>query len=96
MRARRVDDNHADMLGLAKQVGAEVLDLHALPGALDALVGYRGKLFLIEIKDGLKSASRKKLTPAEIATVERFRLVGCPVLVVETGDQLLKGIGALS
>lgn len=95
MRARRVDNNHADVLGEARQVGAEVLDLHALPGALDALVGYRGRLFLVEVKDGAKVKSKRKLTPAEVATVERFRMVGCPVLVVENATQLLKGIGAL-
>jgi hypothetical protein len=95
MRARRTDTNHSEVLTMARQVGAEVLDLHALPGALDALVGYRGQLFLVEIKDGAKVKSKRKLTPAEVATVERFRLVGCPVLVVETSLDLLRGIGAI-
>lgn len=95
MRARRIDHNHNDVFREARQVGAEVLDLHALPGALDGLVGYRGVLYLVEVKDGAKVKSKRKLTPAEIATVERFRLVGCPVLIVETSDDLLRGIGAI-
>lgn len=37
MRARRTDSNHNDILTMAREVGAEVLDLHALPGALDTL-----------------------------------------------------------
>jgi hypothetical protein len=95
MRARRTDSNHNDMLRLAREVGAEVLDLHALPGALDALVGYRGRLYLVEIKDGAKVKSKRKLTTAEETTIARFRLVDCPVLVVETSDDLLRGIGAI-
>ncbi len=94
-RIRRTDTNHADVLGLARQVGAEVLDLHTLPGGLDALIGFRSKLFLVEIKNNQKSASRKRLTPAEQVTVNRFRAVGCPVLIVETADDLLRGIGAI-
>lgn len=95
MRARRKDANHSTVLRMAREVGAEVLDLHSLPGGLDALIGYRSKLFLIEIKDGSKPRSRRKLTPAEVATVDRFRAIGCPVLVVETEDDLLRGIGAI-
>lgn len=95
MRARRTDHNHSDVLTMARQVGAEVLDLHALPGALDALVGFRGRLYLVEIKDGAKVKSKRKLTDAETATIARFRLIGCPVLVVETSDDLLRGIGAV-
>ena len=95
MRARRTDTNHGDMLTMARDVGAEVLDLHALPGALDALIGYRGVFYLVEIKDGAKTKSKRKLTPAEVQTIDRFRLIGCPVLVVETTDQLLRAIGAI-
>lgn len=95
MRARRVDSNHADVFSLARRVGAEVLDLHALPGALDGLVGFRGRLYLVEVKDGAKVKSKRKLTPAEEATIARFRAIGCPVLVVETADELLRGIGAI-
>lgn len=79
---------------MAREVGAEVLDLHALPGTLDALIGYRGIFYLIEIKDGAKAKSKRKLTPAEETTITRFHRVGCPVLVVETVTDLLRGIGA--
>jgi hypothetical protein len=95
MRARRTDSNHTQLLTEARQVGAEILDLHALPGALDALVGYRGRLYLVEIKDGAKVKSKRKVTPAEELTIARFRLIGCPVLIVETSNDLLRGIGAI-
>jgi hypothetical protein len=94
-RAAKVDSNHAEVLGAARDVGAAVLDLHALPGALDALIGFRSRLFLVEIKDGKKVKSARKLTPAEVETISLFTRCDCPVLVVENADQLLRSIGAI-
>lgn len=92
-RARRVDSNHQEIIAALRQVGASVLDLHALPGALDLLVGHRGVLRIIEVKDGNKSASRRKLTPAELETIRLFEAVGCPVHVVSSVDEALRAIG---
>lgn len=39
--------------------------------------------------------SKRQLTTAETLTITRFRLIGCPVLIVETSDDLLRGIGAI-
>lgn len=93
--ARRKDTNHNELVQAARQVGAEVLELYKLPGALDCLVGFRGSLYLVEIKDGAKSASRRQLTPAEVETIRRFQVVGVKVLVVGSVEELLRGIGAL-
>lgn len=92
---RRRDANHEELLRAARQVGAEVLDLHKLPGAMDCLVGFRGSLYLVEIKDGTLAPSRRKLTPAEQDTVWRFQAVGVKVLVVTSVDEMLRGIGAI-
>ena len=93
--ARRVDGNHRSIVTTLRQVGAEVLDIHALPAVLDILVGYRGVFHLIEIKDGTKPPSERALTDAEKSTIERFRRIGCPVHVVETDDEALRAIGAI-
>ena len=93
MRRRRIDANHSQLVATLRQVGAEVLDVHGLPGALDLLVGVRGVFYLVELKDGLKPASRRKTTPAEQATIERFRAVGCPVIVASTEAELLGALG---
>jgi hypothetical protein len=93
--ARRKDTNHNELVQAARQVGAEVLELYKLPGALDCLVGYRGVLYLVEIKDGAKSASRRQLTPPEVETIQRFMSVGVKVLVVTSVDEMLRGIGAI-
>lgn len=94
-RRAKVDANHWELAARLRQVGAEVLDLHALPGALDLLVGVRGRLVLVELKDGLKPPSKRKLTPAEQGTIARFRAVGCPVVVAATEDELLQGLGLI-
>ena len=91
--ARRRDANHADVVQLLADVGVEVLDLHTLAGALDLLVGVRGVLYLVELKDGLKPPSRRKVTKREQETIARFRAVGCPVLIASTEDELLAELG---
>ncbi len=93
--ARRVDGNHREIVSGLRAVGVAVLDIHAVAGALDALVGFRGRLLLLEIKDGRKSASRRKLTPAELATIALFQRNDCPVFVVDSLDAALRAIGAI-
>lgn len=95
-RIARTDANHREVLDTVTAIGAEVLDLHSLGGALDALVGFRGRLYLVEIKDGRKQPSKRRLTAAERATIERFQRIGCPVIVAESADDLLRAIGALA
>jgi hypothetical protein len=42
-------------------------------GAPDLAIGYRGKTVLVEIKDGTKPASRRRLTPDEARFFESWR-----------------------
>jgi hypothetical protein len=60
-------------------------------GAPDLLVLRSGLLYLIEIKDGAKSASRRKLTPHQI----KFH-ADWPVHVVKDIDEALTAIGLRS
>lgn len=67
--APRQDANHQEIVKALKACGASVLDLSGVgKGCPDILVGLRGFNWLVEIKDGSKVASRKKLTEDE----ERF------------------------
>lgn len=91
---QRTDSNHAEIVRRARQVGCAVIDIHALAGTLDIVVGFRGVIYLVEIKDGAKIPSKRRLTPAEEKTVEEFRRVDCPVYIVESADDLLRVIGA--
>lgn len=64
----RVDDNHKAIVAALRKIGCTVLSLAPLgKGAPDVLAcTAAGKLFLIEIKDGAKPPSARKLTPDEL------------------------------
>lgn len=68
MRVRaRKDENHIAIVKNFRQLGATVLDTAQLGnGAPDILIGYKGHNVAIEIKDGSKVPSQRKLTPDEV------------------------------
>jgi hypothetical protein len=62
--AARVDANHTEIVGALRAAGATVHSMAALGGGFpDLLVGHAGKTALIEVKDGAKIPSKRKLTP---------------------------------
>ena len=66
--AKRTDANHKDILKAARQIpGVSVFSTHEVgKGFPDIVLGYKGINYLIEIKDGLKPPSQRKLTDAEV------------------------------
>ena len=92
-RAARVDENQREIVAALRAAGATVEPLHFVGrGFPDILVGYRGRNYLIEIKDGRKPPSRRRLTPDEQAWHERWR---GQVAVAESVEDALKIIGAV-
>ena len=93
-RAARVDANHAEIVGALRSAGCWVLDLSAVgQGCPDLLVHgptHPWDLVLIEIKDGAKPPSERKLTPAQV----KFH-AGCnaPLRVVTSVDEALAAAG---
>lgn len=67
MRIRKVDSNQKRVMQLCRQIpGVSVVTIHTLgKGVPDLILGYKGKNYLIELKDGAKSESRKQLTNDE-------------------------------
>lgn len=66
-RAARVDGNHAAIMLALRAIGASVADTSAVgQGFPDLVVGLRGRNWLIELKDGSLSPSRRALTPAQV------------------------------
>lgn len=64
MRAARIDANQPEIVAGLRAIGATVQPLHTVgKGCPDILVGYRGRNYLIEIKDGRKPPSARMLTP---------------------------------
>lgn len=74
MRAARTDANHAAIVKALRQIGASVFDASRVGGGFpDLVVGYRGRNFLLEVKDGKKSPSRRQLTEAQVKFVAEWR-----------------------
>ena len=62
-RAARVDENHSGIVTALRQAGCMVISLAAVGnGVPDLLVSRNGVNTLLEVKDGTKSPSKRKLT----------------------------------
>jgi Holliday junction resolvase len=89
-RAPRKDDNHREIVNALESIGATVLCINE-KDAPDLLVGYRGSDYLLEIKDGSKSPSRRKLRPGQERFAQMWR--GRPPVKVESIDEAFRAIG---
>ena len=90
---KATDANQAEIVDALRSVGATVHSLHAVGfGCPDLLVGFRGDNWLMEIKDGAKPPSRRKLTPIQ---VEWHRGWNGQVDIVNSIDEALTLIGVI-
>ncbi|WP_151738233.1 hypothetical protein [Acinetobacter junii] len=86
-RAAKIDANQTEIVKALRQVGASVQSLASTgKGCPDLLVGFRGVNWLLEIKDGQKVKSARKLTPDQIEWHESWR---GRVYIVESVDQAI-------
>ena len=89
-RRARIDENQPDIVAALRKAGCSVLCLHMLgKGAPDILVGVGGRNILMEIKDGKKVQSARKLTPDESDFHAEWR---GQVAVVGSAEEALKAI----
>lgn len=65
MYAKRIDANQTSIVQALRDHGAFVRVVSQGDGIPDLLVAYKGVTALLEVKDGDKSPSHRKLTPAE-------------------------------
>lgn len=62
-RAARIDENQPDIVKSLRELGASVQPLHGVGcGCPDLLIGYKGRNYLIEIKNPDKPKCDQKLT----------------------------------
>jgi len=89
--AARVDANQAQVVAALRQAGARVWII-GLP--VDLLIGHRGKLFLMEVKDGSKVPSARKKT----ALQEEFFAdwADMPISLVDGPEAALRALGVLA
>ena len=63
-RAARRDDNEQDIIKAMRAEGAYVKQIND-EGLFDLLVSYHGETLMVEVKDGAKPPSARRLTDAE-------------------------------
>lgn len=93
MRAARVDRNQAEIVAGLRKAGATVQPLHRVgDGCPDLLIGYRGQNYLIEVKDGQKTPSKRGLRQNQVEWHDQWR---GQVAVAENITQALAVIGVI-
>ena len=65
-RAAKVDDNQKEIVALFRKLGWTVLIISQLKNCCDIIVSKSGRTVAIEIKDGAKPASARKLSDGEV------------------------------
>jgi hypothetical protein len=91
IRKARVDGNQKEIVNKLRAIGATVLHTHQLKNCFDILVGWKGKNFAFEIKDGSKPKSKRKLTEGEQKFFDVWR---GQIDKVESFDDILKIINS--
>ena len=85
--AARIDANQEQIVSALRAMGATVRIVTQGNGLPDLLVGFRGVTILMEVKDGQKVPSARKLTPAEQKFFEEWR--GGIVAIVNSVDEAI-------
>jgi len=96
-RSAKVDENQASIIGAMRSIGAVVILTHQLKNAFDCIVFYRGKTFIVEIKNPAalpKEYDRKRLIKAlsngEKKCMEKIEGVGCQYRIITTTEEAIK------
>lgn len=93
-RAAKIDRNQPEIVKALRQAGASVHPCHAAgQGFPDIAVGFRGRNYLLEIKDGNLAPSGRRLTPAQEEWHAAWR---GDAVVVTTVSEALAAIGVTS
>lgn len=83
---KATDRNHKDVMDLARQLGCRVHSTHMVgDGFPDLVMLISGVVVLVEVKDGEKSPSKRRLTDMEQEFHDRWGVVQ----IVESADDLI-------
>lgn len=83
-RAARRDENHGEIKDVFLSLDCSVLDVAGIPCGFDLIVGYKTQAIAVEVKDGEKPPSARKLTPNEFEAHLNWR---GPKAIVTTNDE---------
>jgi Holliday junction resolvase len=94
MRAARIDANHEQVVSALRAAGASVQSLAGVgKGVPDLLVGFQGKTLLMEVKDGRKTPSERRLTDDQVRWHGAWN--GGPLAIVDGVDAALRMLGVM-
>lgn len=85
--ANRIDANQNNIVDTLRKCGATVRIVSQGDGIPDLLVGYRGYTILMEVKDGDKVPSARKLTPAEQKFFDEW--TGGMLVIVNSAEEAI-------
>lgn len=86
--AARIDANQEKIVSALRAHGATVRIVTQGNGLPDLLVGYKGFTLLLEVKDGNKVPSARKLTPAEQKFFDEW--TGGMLAIVNSADEAIE------
>lgn len=90
-RGGNPDANQGRIVAALRKIGCTVaITSHVGNGFPDLLVGYQGRTVLLEVKDGDKYPSERKLTEAEAHFLATW--TGGPAVVVENEQEALAAV----
>lgn len=95
-RAARTDRNHEDVVRALRAIGCSVQSLAALgKGVPDLLCARRNRMWLLEVKDGKKPPSERKLTQDQLDWIASWRAVVHVVTSPQEAIDLVEASSAL-
>jgi hypothetical protein len=87
-RAAKQDRNHGEVMRALERCGWTVIDLSAVGrGVSDLYIAKAGRALWLEIKDGEKVPSARKLTEAQEKFHAKMAAAGVPVVVVSSVEE---------
>ena len=86
--ANRIDENQNEIVKALRKAGAYVRIISQGDGIPDLLVAYKGYTILMEVKDGDKVPSARKLTEAEQKFFDEW--TGGMLVIVNSVDEALE------
>ena len=87
------DANERGILDALTDLGVWYCQMHREAG-FDLLLAFRGRLYIVEIKDPAQPPSKRKPTANEGVTWGKLAYHGIPYAFCETLDDVLRIIGA--
>lgn len=92
-RAAKVDANQAEVVVALQKAGASVTSLAAVGGGVpDLLVSWGGRWYVLEVKDGARPPSRRRVRANQAAWHDQQR---AEVHVVLSPEDALRALGMI-